>query len=45
VYRLMLTCRAGCVEPHAWLLHVLTKLPQRGPDAEISDLFWNPERA
>ncbi|KVZ87876.1 hypothetical protein WL22_27440 [Burkholderia ubonensis] len=27
VYSLMLTCRACGVEPHAWLLHVLTELP------------------
>lgn len=28
VYSLMLTCRACGVEPHAWLLHALTELPQ-----------------
>jgi len=39
VYSLMLTCRACGVEPHAWLLHVLTELPQRAPDADISDLL------
>lgn len=39
VYSLMLTCRAWGVEPHAWLLHVLTELPQRAPDADISDLL------
>jgi transposase len=39
VYSLMLTCRACNVEPHAWLLHVLTELPQRPPDADISDLL------
>jgi hypothetical protein len=39
VYSLMLTCRACGVEPHAYLLHVLTELPQRGPDADISDLL------
>lgn len=38
-YSLMLTCRACGVEPHAWLLHVLTELPQRAPDADISDLL------
>lgn len=35
----MLTCRACGVEPHAWLLHVLNELPQRAPDADISDLL------
>jgi len=39
VYSLMLTCRASGVEPHAWLLHVLTELPQRAPDADITDLL------
>jgi hypothetical protein len=39
VYSLMLTCRACGVEPHAWLLHVLTELPQRSPDADIRDLL------
>jgi transposase len=39
VYSLMLTCRACGVEPHAWLLHVLRELPQRAPDADISDLL------
>ncbi|WP_034177590.1 IS66 family transposase, partial [Burkholderia ambifaria] len=39
VYSLMLTCRACGVEPHAWLLHVLTELPQRATDADISDLL------
>ncbi len=39
VYSLMLTCRACGVEPHAWLLHVLAELPQRAPDADISDLL------
>ncbi|KWE48959.1 hypothetical protein WL76_23425 [Burkholderia ubonensis] len=39
VYSLMLTCRACGVEPHARLLHVLTELPQRAPDADISDLL------
>jgi transposase len=39
VYSLMLTCRACGVEPHAWLLHVLNELPQRAPDADISDLL------
>lgn len=35
----MLTCRACGVEPHAWLLYVLTELPQRAPHADISDLL------
>lgn len=39
VYSLMLTCRACGVEPYAYLLHVLTELPQRAPDANISDLL------
>ncbi|AJX32166.1 IS66 family transposase [Burkholderia oklahomensis] len=39
VYSMMLTCRACDVEPRAWLLHVLTELPQRAPDADISDLL------
>jgi transposase len=39
VYSLMLTCRACGVEPHAYLLHVLNELPQRAPDADITDLL------
>ncbi|MFC0696333.1 transposase domain-containing protein [Paraburkholderia humisilvae] len=39
VYSLMLTCRACNVEPHAYLLHVLTELPQRAPDADVTDLL------
>lgn len=39
IYSLMLTCRACDVEPYAYLLHVLTELPQRAPDADISDLL------
>ena len=39
IYSLMLTCRACGVDPHDWLAHVLTELPQRGPDADIEDLF------
>jgi hypothetical protein len=35
----VLTCRACNVEPYAYLLHVLTELPQRAPDADISDLL------
>jgi hypothetical protein len=39
VYSLMLTCRACNVEPYAYLLHVLTELPQRAPDADVTDLL------
>ena len=39
VYSLMLTCRASRVEPLAWLRHVLTELPQRAADADITDLL------
>lgn len=39
VYSLMLTCRAARVEPLAWLRHVLTELPQRADDADITDLL------
>jgi hypothetical protein len=39
IYSLMLTCRACDVEPYAYLLHVLTELPQRAQDADISDLL------
>ncbi|HEY2624757.1 MAG TPA: IS66 family transposase [Dyella sp.] len=39
VYSLMLTCRACNVEPYAYLLHVLTQLPQRPLDADITDLL------
>lgn len=39
VYSLMLTCRACGVEPYAYLLHVLTELPQRAPEADITDLL------
>ena len=35
----MLTCCACAVEPHAWLLRLLTELPQRPPDADISNLL------
>jgi len=36
VYSAMLPCRACRVEPLAWLRHVLTELPQRAVDAEIT---------
>ena len=39
IYSLMLTCRACGVEPLAWLRHVLTELPQRVAEADISDLL------
>jgi transposase len=39
IYSLMLTCRACDVEPYAYLLHVLTELPQRPPEADITDLL------
>jgi hypothetical protein len=39
IYSLMLTCRACDVEPYAYLVHVLTELPQRPPDADIADLL------
>ncbi|VVE59535.1 transposase [Pandoraea sputorum] len=39
VYSLMLTCRACGVEPYAYLLRVLTELPQRAANADISDLL------
>jgi hypothetical protein len=34
-----LTCRACNVEPYAYLVHVLTELPQRAPDADVTDLL------
>lgn len=39
VYSLMLTCRACGIEPLAYLRHVLTELPQRGDNADVSDLL------
>ena len=39
VYSLMLTCRASRVEPFAWLRHVLTELPKRAADADMTDLL------
>ncbi|WP_155632006.1 IS66 family transposase [Burkholderia cepacia] len=39
VYSLMLTCRACNVERYAYLLQVLTELPQRASDADITDLL------
>jgi len=39
VYSIMLTCRACGVEPLAYLRHILTELPQRPTDADITDLL------
>ncbi|MNU00888.1 hypothetical protein D3C72_2441270 [compost metagenome] len=39
IYSLMLTCRSCDGEPYVYLLHMLTELPQRTPDAVISDLL------
>ena len=39
IYSLMLTCRACNVEPYSYLLHVLTELPKRAADADITDLL------
>jgi len=39
IYSLVLTCRACDVEPYDYLLHVLTELPQRAPDADVTDLL------
>jgi hypothetical protein len=39
VYSLMLTCRVCNVEPYAYILHGLTELTRRPPDADISDLL------
>jgi hypothetical protein len=39
VYSLMLTCRACIVEPYAYRVPVLTELPQRAADADVTDLL------
>lgn len=39
IYSLMLTCRACNVEPYAYLVRVLSELPQRALDADVSDLL------
>lgn len=39
VYSLMLTCRACGIEPWAYLRNVLSELPQRPIDADITDLL------
>lgn len=39
VYSMMLTCRACGIEPLAYLRHILTELPQRDDEADITDLL------
>jgi hypothetical protein len=39
IYSLMLTCHACGLEPYGYLLKVLTDLPQRAADDDISDLL------
>jgi transposase len=39
IYSLVLTCRACGVEPYDYLSHVLRELPQRPPDADVTDLL------
>lgn len=39
IYSLILTCRACCVEPFMYLRHVLTELPQRTENADVTDLL------
>ena len=39
VYSLVLTCRACGIDPYVWLRYVLTELPQRPEEAEITDLL------
>jgi hypothetical protein len=39
IYSLMPTCRACGVEPFMYLRQVLTELPQRAPEADITDLL------
>lgn len=43
IYSLVPTCRACNVEPYAYLLHVLTELPQRAPHDDVTDLRQLPE--
>ncbi|WP_414113466.1 hypothetical protein [Burkholderia multivorans] len=38
IYSLMLPCRACNVEPYACLGRVLTELPKRPSDADVTDL-------
>jgi hypothetical protein len=35
----MLTCRACGVDPYDYLMHILTEMPQRAPDADVTDLL------
>jgi len=39
VYSLMLTCRACGIDPYVWLRFVLTELPQRPAEDDITDLL------
>ena len=39
VHSLLLMCRACGVEPYEYLLHVLTELPRRTSDADITGLL------
>jgi transposase len=39
IYSIMLTCRACNIEPYSYLRHVLTEMPQRSTDADITDLL------
>jgi transposase len=39
IYSIMLTCRAGNREPYSYPLQVLTEMPQRPSDADITDLL------
>lgn len=39
LYSIMLTCRACNIEPYSHLRHVLTEMPQRPIDADITDLL------
>jgi hypothetical protein len=48
VYSIMLTCRACNIEPYSYLRHVLTEMPQRPVDADITDLLpfnYQPQAA
>jgi transposase len=48
VYSIMLTCRACNIEPYSYLCHVLTEMPQRPIDADITDLLpfnYQPQAA
>lgn len=39
VYSLMWTCKGCRVEPYDYLLSVLSELPRRAPDADVTDLL------